>query len=100
MALLPEFLELHAQAMFVKLAGLEDLVNNLTFDLDNVKRYLAYEALGQTLVSELHSIDNGEVTVVLYNTQGTEDININENVLMNFKPENTAIDCPTPSEGK
>ena len=99
-ALLPEFLELPAQAMFVKLAGLEDLVNDLTFDLDNVKRYLAYEALGQTLVSELHSIDNGEVTVVLYNTQGTEDININENVLMNFKPENTAIDCPTPSEGK
>ena len=99
-ALLPEFLELPAQAMFVKLAGLEDLVNDLTFDLDNVKRYLIYQALGQTLVSELHSIDDGEISVVLYNTQGTEDININENVLMSFKPENTDMECPAPGKGK
>ena len=98
-ALLPEFLELAPQAIFVKLVGLEDLVDDLTFDVDNVKRYLIYEALGQTLVSELHSKDDRDIYVVLYNTQGTEDININENVLRSFKPENFETDCLSVGKG-
>merc|ERR1712223_1272946 len=71
----------------------------LTFDVDNVKRYLIYEALGQTLVSELHSKDDRDIYVVLYNTQGTEDININENVLRSFKPENFETDCLSVGKG-
>merc|ERR1712066_981092 len=58
-----------------------------------------YEALGQTLVSELHSKDDQDIYVVLYNTQGTEDININENVLRSFKPENFETDCLSVGKG-
>lgn len=80
--LLPEFLQLAPQARSVRLAGLEDLAGDV-----NSRTELTNAALGRSLVGQVHSMDEGGISLILYDTSNTdEDVNINEKILEKFKP--------------
>ncbi|XP_052271235.1 tudor domain-containing protein 7-like isoform X3 [Dreissena polymorpha] len=76
------------QAVEVRLYGLDDVCTNIT-TLDS----LVELAIGKTLVAEV--IERDEIpSVVLYDTSGDVDININETILRTIESEGGGIDTP------
>ena len=79
--LLPEFMTLAPQAKSVRLAGLEDLAGD-----QNAQAELTNLSLGRSLVGQVHAQDESGISLILYDTNSDEDININEKILEKFRP--------------
>jgi len=83
--LLPEFMTLANQAKSVRLAGLEDLAGD-----QNAQAELTNLSLGRSLVAQVHALDESGISLILYDTNSDEDININEKILEKFRPSQAA----------
>jgi len=83
--LLPEFMVLASQAKSVRLAGLEDLAGD-----QNTQAELTDLSLGRSLVAQVHALDESGISLILYDTNSDEDININEKILEKFRPSQAA----------
>ena len=79
--LLPEFMTLAPQAKSVRLAGLEDLAGD-----QNAQAELTNLSLGRSLVGQVHAQDESGISLILYDTNSDEDVNINEKILEKFRP--------------
>ena len=79
--LLPEFMTLAPQAKSVRLAGLEDLAGD-----QNAQAELTNLSLGRSLVGQVHLLDQNGISLILYDTNSDEDVNINEKILEKFRP--------------
>ena len=84
--LLPEFMTLAPQAKSVRLAGLEDLAGD-----QNAQAELTNLSLGRSLVGQVHAQDESGISLILYDTNSDEDININEKILEKFSRNSAAL---------
>jgi len=87
--LLPEFMTLAPQAKSVRLAGLEDLAGD-----QNAQAELTNLSLGRSLVGQVHAQDESGISLILYDTNSDEDININEKI---FRPTSKNSAALSPS---
>jgi len=76
---------LASQAKSVRLAGLEDLAGD-----QNAQAELTDLSLGRSLVAQVHALDDSGISLILYDTNSDEDININEKILEKFRPAQAA----------
>ena len=84
--LLPEFMTLAPQAKSVRLAGLEDLAGD-----QNAQAELTNLSLGRSLVGQVHAQDESGISLILYDTNSDEDININEKILEKFSRNSASL---------